>query len=442
MIEQKPVPCNNRTSLPGVPVPKVLAFLFLFCAVSCAAIYREPLKTSVFRGFLTLWRKSPCRNSLNYKELSIFSEEPPEAQPGFPEVPYSRESATETAARIAASMDDDALVSQLIMAALDNKNYLSGEMKTMLSRYPAGAIMLFRYNLNTDKDAVRSFISGCAGLVESLSGIAPFVAVDHEGGLVHRFGPGVQKLPSAYSFWEMMESRGRAETLEALSKLVFSSAQEIRGLGINLNLAPVVEVLTGNNEPFLETRSYGRDISFVEEAASVFVRAMDEAGVACVLKHFPGSSGADPHNESAALLLNREELDTLAKPFAGVMRSASPAGVMVSHAIIPAIDGKENASLSPGVMNGWLKGALGFTGIVLVDDFAMGAVAGRNIRIEDAACKALASGADMVMAWPKNIGRVHRSIILSREAGLLDRKRLEEAAARIIEQKIRYGLLK
>jgi beta-N-acetylhexosaminidase len=339
-------------------------------------------------------------------------------------------------------MDDDTLVSQLIMAALDNKNYLSGEMKTMLSRYPAGAVVLFKYNLNTGKDVVRSFIKSCAGLVESRSGIAPFMAVDHEGGLVHRFGPGVQKLPSAYSFWEMTESAGRPEALAALSKLVFSSGREIRGLGINLNLAPVAEVLTRSNEPFLETRSYGRDISFVEEAASVFVRAMDKAGVACVLKHFPGSGGTDPHSESAEILLSREELDNLAKPFAGVIRSASPAAVMVSHAVIPAMDGKENASLSPVVMNGWLKGALGFKGIVLADDFAMEAVAGRNIRIEDAACKALASGADMVMAWPKNIGRVHRSIILSLEAGLLDRKRLEEAAARIIEQKIRYGLVK
>ncbi|MDR0720153.1 MAG: glycoside hydrolase family 3 protein [Treponema sp.] len=393
MIEQKPTPRNNRTALPGAPVPKGVAFLFLFCAVSCAAI-------------------------------------------------HSRESARQTAARIAASMDDDTLVSQLIMVALDNKNYVSAETKTMLTRYPAGAIMLFKYNLNTDKDAVRSFISSCAGLVESLSGVAPFMAVDHEGGLVHRFGPGVQKLPSAYSFWEMAESKGRAEALAALSKLAFSSAREIRSLGITLNLAPVAEVLTGDNEPFLETRSYGRDISFVDEAASVFVRAMDKAGVACVLKHFPGSPGADPHKESAALLLEREELDNLAKPFAGVIKSAPPAAVMVSHAIIPAIDGKENASLSPVVMNGWLKGALGFTGFVLADDFAMGAVAGRNIRVEEAACKALASGADMVMAWPKNIGQVHRSIVLSREAGLLDRKRLEEAAARIIEQKIRYGLLK
>jgi beta-N-acetylhexosaminidase len=90
----------------------------------------------------------------------------------------------------------------------------------------------------------------------------------------------------------------------------------------------------------------------------------------------------------------------------------------------------------------WLRQNLGFSGIVLGDDFSMGAVSAAGLREEDAAIEALNAGVDMVMAWPRSLGRLHRAILGALENGSLNRDRLREAAARILYEKLRWGLIK
>jgi beta-N-acetylhexosaminidase len=346
----------------------------------------------------------------------------------------------ERAAKIAASMDERLLASQVLITGLDGASRLSPAMEALLGEIPPGGIMLFKYNLDSGKDEVRSFLALSSDLVSAASGLAPFIAVDHEGGLVHRFGAGVKKLPAAASFWELAQEEGPEAALEVLGREVSASALEIRDLGVTMNFAPVAEVLNDSNRNFLETRSYGPDAAFTEQAASVFVRAMDTAGVACVVKHFPGNTG-DPHGGPALLEADRAVLDRMTAPFAGMIRRLRPAALMVSHVVVPAVDGERNASLSPLVMTGWIRGELGFPGLLITDDFSMAAVASSGLGPEKAAVEALIAGADMVMTWPKNIAPVHRAILLSLEEGRLPRQRLREAARRIIAEKIRYGLV-
>lgn len=346
----------------------------------------------------------------------------------------------EQATKIAASMDERFLASQVLITGLDGKSSLSPAMEALLGEIPPGGIMLFKYNLASGKDDVRSFLSLSSDLVSEASGVAPFVAVDHEGGLVHRFGPGVAKLPAAFSFWELAQEEGPEAALDILEREVSASALEIRDLGVTMNFAPVAEVLNDDNRDFLETRSYGPDPAFTERAASVFVRAMDAAGVACVVKHFPGNTG-DPHGGPALLEADRAALDRMTAPFAGMIRGLRPAALMVSHVVVPAVDGERNASLSPLVMMGWLREELGFQGILITDDFSMAAVSSSGLGPEDAAVEALIAGADMVMTWPGNIAPVHRAILFALEEGRLPRQRLREAARRIIAEKIRCGLV-
>jgi beta-N-acetylhexosaminidase len=300
--------------------------------------------------------------------------------------------------------------------------------------------MLFKYNLDSEKDAVRAFLALSAGFVSDASGIAPFIAVDHEGGLVHRCGPGVKKLRAAESFWELAQKEGPEAALELLEREVSQSAMEIRDLGVTMNFAPVAEVLNDDNRDFLETRSYGSDPVFIEAAASAFVRAMDAAGVACVVKHFPGNS-VDPHSAPAFLGADAAALDRMTAPFAGIMRRLRPAAIMVSHVVVPAVDPERNASLSPLVMNGWIRDELGFSGLLITDDFSMAAVSSSDIAPEEAVVEALIAGADMVMTWPDTIVSVHRAILGALEEGRLPRWRLRDAVRRIIAEKIRYGLI-
>ncbi|GHV92988.1 glycosyl hydrolase [Spirochaetia bacterium] len=361
----------------------------------------------------------------------------------------------ERAAAIAASLDDRLLASQVIMSGIDGKGRLGADMKAILAQCPPGAIMLFKYNLDTPKNEVKNLLDECRDLITAESGggaghagIPPFIAVDHEGGVVHRFGPGVARLPAAASWGERAETADRAGVLAALEEASFQSGKEIRDLGITLNLAPVAETLNNDNRLFLEDRSFGTDGQFTADAAAAFIRGMERAGIGCTVKHFPGNTGADPHEASAVLRGSREELAAMAAPFAALIKNrrslegsfAGPSAVMVSHALVPARDSENIGSLSPAVIGIWLRGELGFDGIVLGDDFSMAAASSR-LSPEAAAVRSLAAGADMVMAWPKNIRQIHGAIVSALETGSLSRDRLREAAARIIREKIRLGLI-
>ncbi|GHV60534.1 glycosyl hydrolase [Spirochaetia bacterium] len=360
----------------------------------------------------------------------------------------------ERAAAIASSLDDRLLAGQVIMTGVDGKGRLSADMKYILGQCPPGAIMLFRYNLDTPKNEVKKFLDECrefvapeTGGAAGNAGLPPFIAVDHEGGSVHRFGPGVARLPAAASWAEQAKIAGREGALAALEEAVFQSGKEIRDLGITLNLAPVAEVLTGGSRLFLGERSFGADGQFTADASAAFIRGMDRAGIVCAAKHFPGNTGADPHETSVVLRGSREELALMAAPFAALIEARLPAVVMVSHALVPAWDRENIGSLSQAVIGDWLRGELGFTGIVLTDDFSMAAAvdtprASSSRRSpESAAVRSLAAGADMVMAWPLNVRQIHGAIVAALKNGSLSRDRLREAAARIIAEKIRLGLV-
>jgi beta-N-acetylhexosaminidase len=144
---------------------------------------------------------------------------------------------------------------------------------------------------------------------------------------------------------------------------------------------------------------------------------------------------------ASALTGDRESLDQSVRPLAGLIGRDLAAGVMVSHAVVEAWDPGVNASRSHPVVSAWLRQNLGFSRMVLGDDFSMGAVAVSGISEEDAAIEALNAGVDMVMAWPRSLGRLHRAILGALEDGRLDRERLREAAARILYEKLRWGLM-
>jgi beta-N-acetylhexosaminidase len=344
------------------------------------------------------------------------------------------------ALQLVESMDDGTLSAQVIIAGIDGNAVLNAGMKKLLMEHPPGALMLFSYNLKAEKDAVRDFLSECVAAVAAVSCV-PFVAVDHEGGEVHRFGSGVTRLPSPASFWDRRQALEKGRVLEEIERRAFQSAVEIRGMGVTMNFAPVAETLSAANAAFLGRRSYGPDAGFTADAAAAFIRGMDAGGVACVVKHFPGNAGADPHTARSVLAADRRELDRLVAPFAALIHTVRPPALMVSHLVVPAFDPDVNASLSPQVIQNWLRGELGFGGIAVADDFSMGAVASSGISAEGAAIAALNAGIDMVMIWPMNLASTHRAILSALKSGVLTRGRLEEAATRILTEKIRYGIV-
>jgi beta-N-acetylhexosaminidase len=359
----------------------------------------------------------------------------------------SEAAAREYAARLARSLDDRTLAAQILLTGIDGKGVLGGPMKTLLQQVPAGGILLFKYNLSVEKIRVAPFLASVVQaasiqgkLPEDAVTVPPFVAVDHEGGWVHRFDEGVSRLPAPGAFWEMAQGRGQEAALEYVESTARTSGSEIRSMGITMNLAPVAEVLTKENRAFLDDRSYGPNPFFVEKAAAAFIRGMETAGIICVVKHFPGNTGVDPHEGAVTLSTGREALDLMIAPMIALIRSGIPA-VMVSHVLVPAWDSARIASLSPLVIGTWLRRELGFAGIVLADDFSMGAAAASGLTPEAAAVAALNAGVDMVMTWPMNLTAVHTAILRALQDGRLSRERLVEAAGRILYEKIRRGII-
>jgi len=344
------------------------------------------------------------------------------------------------AAEIAASMSDSVLAAQILLAGIDGKTRLTPAMRSILERVPAGGIVLFSYNLDTSKEDVKKLLAETTSLVKVGAGIAPFVAVDHEGGVVRRFGPGVERLPSAFSFWELAQKEGRDASLARAETLYRRSAQEIRELGITMVLGPVAETLNDENRKFLETRSYGSDHDFTVAAASAFIKSMNAFGIASAVKHFPGNDAADPHDSAASLKAGKTILDEMVRPFAALIRGLSPPVIMLSHVMVPALDSQKNASLSSKVIKDWLRVELGFRGIVLADDFSMGAVAARGLSPGAAAVEALNAGVDMIIVWPKDVIAVHASILSALKEKRISRERLVEAASRVITEKLRYDV--
>jgi beta-N-acetylhexosaminidase len=358
------------------------------------------------------------------------------------------ESIKREASRLAASLDDRQLAAQVIISGIDGRGRLTEDMKILLAECPAGGVMLFKYNLDTDNDAIQNLIAETAALIERGVSVPPFMAVDHEGGAVSRFRLGVADLPPAASYWKIAQSEGRETTIAQINTNAFNTGKAINALGVNMDFAPVAEYLNENNRIFLDNRSYGPDPVFCAEAAAAFIAGMGQAGIICVAKHFPGSAGADPHLFPSALSGDKTTLAKLIYPFTVLSRGAHARAIMVSHSAVPAWDGTHIASLSSSVMNDWLRHELDFNGIIICDDFSMASARGPAsasntdpIKPEIAAVLSLAAGADMVLVWPPDLRRTHRAILTAIGNEGLSRERLREAAERIIFEKLSMGII-
>jgi beta-N-acetylhexosaminidase len=232
----------------------------------------------------------------------------------------------------------------------------------------------------------------------------------------------------------------------ALAALYRASARQLSLLGFSLNLAPVLEPLTGANKDFLSGRSYGAGARTASLAGGIFTAAMREGGVLAAGKHFPGTGSADPHEKLARLALSLPpeagaQPPAEIQPFAAAITRYGLRALMVSHVLAPALDPDLPVSLSASAFS-YLRDVLGFTGIILTDDVNMGAVS-TDRSPEEAAVMAIAAGADMIMYLDeRGIQKVHAALVRAVREGRLPEARVDEAAARIIEEKLVLELWK
>ena len=354
------------------------------------------------------------------------------------------------AEQIVASMDRSTLAAQVLLASVEGRDSVPEITKQLLTDVPAGGIILFGYNMSSTVELTSNFIEELNNYITGIS-VPPFIAADQEGGRVMRFREKMA-LPPPLSYWEKLLETNRTvlpriirngefpATMEAAFLTIENDAavagRELRRIGVTLNLAPVAETLTAQNQSVLKDRSYGPYPAFVSGAASAFVRGMHGAGVACTLKHFPGNSADDPHKGKSILNISKKELETYMETFTETIHRENPAAVMLSHVIIPQWDTKPS-SLSPHAVQRLRD--MGFAGIIMVDDYLMPAV---GVPLEVCIVEALAAGVDMIIVWPHDLIKIHQVILEALNTGTLAESRVREAAERIVYQKFRYELIR
>lgn len=255
-----------------------------------------------------------------------------------------------------------------------------------LKNYPFGGYLLFARDFkNKTEKEVQDMIAS----VQKASSIPLLIAVDEEGGNVVRISSNPKLVSSPFKSPRDLYKLGGFEEIKQDTIL---KSQVLRHLGVNLNLAPVVDVSL-NASDFMYPRTLGEGSLLTSTFAKTVIEASKNTGVSYTLKHFPGYGNTlDTHKNSAYNNATLEELQkTHLPPFiAGIQAGAE--AVLVSHNITTSIDPDNPASLSASVHN-LLRNDLHFSGIIITDDLSMGATSS----IPDVALKALLAGNDLLI---------------------------------------------
>lgn len=268
------------------------------------------------------------------------------------------------------------------------------------------------------------------------------IAVDQEGGKVSRFkgNRGFAETPPAAEL-------GEDPSLTATAAAAQTTAAMLGHLGINWNLAPVVDLDSFPDNPIIGRygRSFAADADTVTAHARAWITAHRQKGLLSCLKHFPGhgSSRGDSHQGLVDVSDSWEEKELL--PYHRLIAEGLADAVMVGHLCNHSLDPHYPASLSRATVTGLLRGELGFSGLVITDDLQMGAITSRH-RLEEACCLALAAGVDMIILGnnlvqiPGLLSRMSEGVLAAVWTGQITRERIDEAWQRVEELKKKIGV--
>src|SRR5690606_6777458 len=269
-----------------------------------------------------------------------------------------------------------------------------------------------------------------------------FICIDQEGGRVNR-------LKEKYGFPRSITAHemGAVGTIDSVRYYGQTTAATLAGLGMNVNFAPVVDLASNPDNPIIARyeRAFSDNEEWVAQLAAEYIKTHRKLGIISVPKHFPGhgSSQADTHLGIADVTATWEERELA--PYAKLIASGYAEAVMSAHIVNKKLDTAGNpGTLSDVIINGVLRGRLGFNGVVFSDDMQMHAIT-KHYGLEDAIRLAINGGID-IMTFSNNIDqseertvdRVHRIIRDLVNGGKISRERVDESYRRIMRLKKKY----
>ncbi|MBN1966621.1 MAG: glycoside hydrolase family 3 protein, partial [Anaerolineae bacterium] len=341
---------------------------------------------------------------------------------------------------ILAGMNTTELVAQLFMVSLWGPE-LSEEAVAFLETYNPGGVVLFGDNAVTPEQITDLTNTLQLTGLRHPDGLPAWIAIDQEGGVVTRLPEGFTTFPLSMA----IAGTGDPAYARAIGQAM---AEELRAIGITMNLAPVADLETNPDNPIIARRSFGADPELVGEMVAAIVDGMQSGGVMATAKHFPGhgETTSDSHLSLPMLLLDRTRIDSVELiPFEYAI-DANVGAIMAGHLWYPALDPapESPASLSYPVLSHLLRQELGFTGLIMTDALDMDAI---DVRygLPQAAVMAIQAGADLVTPGP-HVG-LHTqqaaidAVVVAVNSGLISQARIVESVRRVLLHKIEYGVL-
>ena len=305
---------------------------------------------------------------------------------------------------------------------------LTRDLKEIIETFHAGGIVLFRNNIRSP-DQLAQLCTDAQSFARACGRPPLFIAVDQEGGTVAR-------LPAPFTRFggnPVIRSREAAENFARIT------AGELHSAGINMNLAPVMDVVPPETDAVMKDRAFSGDARTVADLGTTVIKTLQENKIMAVAKHFPGIGRTvlDSHHQLPVL---DTDLTALAAsdlvPFKAAVH-ADVAGIMLTHVMYPELDAQWQASLSGSIARDLLRNVLGFQGLVLTDDLDMKAI-GHDM----ATCMAqvLASDIDLALICHKGPGieNAFQALVGLLESDVSLQARADVCLERIYRHKQRY----
>jgi len=366
----------------------------------------------------------------------------PTATPTATATPTSTPSATaECAARAVATMNLDQRIGQLFLLGLADDRLGPAEVDAIRTRHFGSVWFVEKSSagvagVRAVADAVQALASA-----DTTANVRFFVAANQEGGLIQSLaGAGFSTIPSALDQSAIDPGTLRSRAAEW--------GRELASAGVNLNFAPVLDVVPpgtdAQNEPIgVLRRGYGHDAATVSAHALAFMRGMSDAGIATTGKHFPGLGRVRGNTDFTAAVVDDVTTadDASLAPFRDAIAADVPF-VMVALATYRKIDAARLAVFSAAIVDGMLRRSLGFGGAIVSDDLgATAAVA--NIAPADRAVGFLAAGGDLIISKTVAPALAMAAAIRTRAMGDASfAARVDDASLRVLRAKAARGLVR
>ncbi len=327
-------------------------------------------------------------------------------------------------------------IGQLFMVGFDALT-VNEHITRMILQYHVGGIILFRRNVQTPEQVARL----CRDLQEinaTISDIPLLISIDQEGGMVMRVEHGVTPIPSAMAFQEA----GSIEDCEQLSHI---SAEEMRQIGINMNLAPVLDVNNNPLNPVIGVRAFGEDPATVINYGMAAMRGIQSSGLVATVKHFPGhgDTSTDSHYAMPLVPHDRQRLDAMELPPFKAAIAQGVHAIMTAHVVFPAIESEPNlpATLSKAVLTDLLRNEMRFNGVIITDCLEMAAIS-EGVGVAKGAVATLQAGADIVLVshLEERQKAAIEAVIGAVESGSIDRNAIALSVQRVQQLKLQRAV--